>query len=157
MVKTPIEQRIGRAGGIAALDAAGKVPLVNVDKVLSTENVKDILPAGVAFLKASTAATQRSALGVGDSATKSVGTSAGTVAAGDDSRFTNSRAPNGSAGGDLTGTYPNPTRDRTKDIVFTDATKGIVLKDAAGTPHYWRITIDAAGTLITTDLGTSPP
>ncbi|WP_373997831.1 tail fiber domain-containing protein [Bdellovibrio bacteriovorus] len=40
--------------------------------------------------------------------TLNVGTVAGTVAAGNDARFTNSRPPNGAAGGTLSGTYPNP-------------------------------------------------
>ncbi len=41
--------------------------------------------------------------------TVNVGSTAGTVAAGDDSRFTNARTPIGAAGGSLSGTYPNPS------------------------------------------------
>ena len=47
--------------------------------------------------------------GLGTSATLNVGTTAGTVAAGDDSRFSDARTPTGPAGGDLTGNYPDPS------------------------------------------------
>ena len=48
----------------------------------------DITTAGKALLDDADAAAQRTTLGLGDSATRSVGTTAGTVAAGDDSRIT---------------------------------------------------------------------
>ena len=47
--------------------------------------------------------------------------------------------------------------DSTDDIIVDLATKGLVLKDTAGTPHYWRVTISTLGILTTTDLGTTKP
>jgi hypothetical protein len=45
---------------------------------------------------------------LGNSATRNVGTTTGTVAAGDDPRLSDSRTPTGGAGGVLSGNYPNP-------------------------------------------------
>lgn len=43
------------------------------------------------------------------------------------------------------------------EFVSDDATKGVVLKDAQATPHYWRVTVDNSGVLTTTDVGTTRP
>lgn len=44
------------------------------------------------------------------------------------------------------------------DLIIDLATKGLVLKDTAGTPHYWRVTIDQTiPTLVLTDLGAVSP
>lgn len=34
---------------------------------------------------------------------------------------------------------------------------GIVLKDTRAPPHYWRVTINNSGTLVSTDIGVTPP
>lgn len=47
--------------------------------------------------------------------------------------------------------------DTVEDIILDTTGKGLVLKDTQGTPHYWRISIDTAGALVATDLGTSHP
>lgn len=57
----------------------------------------------------------------------------------------------------ITGTRLLKGVDTTDDLIIDLATKGLVLKDTQGTPHYWRVTIDNTGTLVTTDLGTTKP
>ena len=47
--------------------------------------------------------------------------------------------------------------DTTDDVIVDLATKGLVLKDTQGTPHYWRGTISTLGVLTFADLGTSKP
>lgn len=56
----------------------------------------------------------------------------------------------------------SPTRitkgvDTTDDLIVDSSAKGLVIKDAAGTPHYWRLSVTTAGALVTTDLGTTKP
>ena len=57
----------------------------------------------------------------------------------------------------LSGTRTLKGVQATDDLIVDNNAKGLVLKDAQATPHYWRVTISNVGALIITDLGTTIP
>lgn len=119
---TPLNDSVGSVGG-GSMDTTGLMRKAN--------NLSDV----------ASVSTSRTNLGLGTSAVLNVPSSgnaaSGEVVKGSDTRLTDSRAPNGSASGDLTGSYPSPTL----------TTTGVTASTYGDATHVPQITVDNKGRL----------
>lgn len=78
-------------------------------KVMTPLKVKQVIDAKGFLTTSSASETYEPKFTKNSAFNKNFGTTAGTVVEGNDARLSDARTPKGTAGGDLTGTYPNPT------------------------------------------------
>jgi hypothetical protein len=150
--RTPTAHQTTHNGGsdpipLASAAAQGLCP--PVDNTTIQVSGGKLVAVGGGSAGVSTDANNKATLG-SDSKVLVQGVAAGVAAtthaqtvSGDDPQLTNARTPAGTAGGDLTGTYPSPT------LVTTAVT--------AGSYTYSSLTVDAKGRLTAASSGAVPP